>query len=99
MKSTSSPSDLWKKMLIGSCLAALLHGPATAQSPLLEKVFKPLKRNGHPPATRSDPAVEELAKNLDWLEHQLEQWGSVVPKTPDIWGDARLTKYRREVEN
>jgi hypothetical protein len=98
MKSTSSPSDLWKKMLIGSCLAALLHGPATAQSPLLEKVFKPLKRNGHPPATRSDPAVEELAKNLDWLEHQLEQWGSVVPKTPDIWGDARLTKYRREVE-
>jgi hypothetical protein len=99
MKSTSSPIDLLQKLMIGSCLAAtILPGLATAQSPFLEKVFKPLKRNGHPPATRSDPAVEELAKNLDWLEHQLEQWGSVVPKTPDIWGDARLTKYRREVE-
>jgi hypothetical protein len=83
---------------MGLLIASSTGGASYAQSPILEKMFKPLKRNGHPPVTRSDPAVEELAKNLDWLEHQLEQWGSIVPKTPDIWGDARLTKYRREVE-
>ncbi len=91
-------SQLHRILLLLCMFGPIAGGVASAQSPILEKMFKPLKRNGHPPVTHSDPAVEELAKNLDWLEHQLEQWGSIVPKTPDIWGDARLTKYRREVE-
>ncbi|MEM7474670.1 MAG: hypothetical protein AAF483_06735, partial [Planctomycetota bacterium] len=42
--------------------------------------------------------VEELAGQLDWLEHHIEIYGSVIPKQPDIWGEARLTRHRQQVE-
>lgn len=45
-----------------------------------------------------DPCVETVAREIDWLEHQIETYGTVVPKHPDIWGEARLTKHRHEYE-
>ena len=39
-----------------------------------------------------------LAENIDWLEHHIDTYGSVVAKSPDIWGEARLTKFRDEYE-
>ena len=72
--------------------------PASAAPPILEKLFRPFQRHGRVPETCIDPAVEELAANVDWLEHNIDHWGSIVAKSPDIWGEARLTKYRREVE-
>ncbi|WP_459554696.1 hypothetical protein [Lacunimicrobium album] len=42
--------------------------------------------------------VDRLATQIDKLERHLEEYGSVVPKTPDVWGEARLTKYRKVVE-
>ncbi len=53
---------------------------------------------GRRPETGRDVCVEELARNIDWLEHQLNQFGTVVAKSPDIWGQARMTAHRQEFE-
>jgi hypothetical protein len=71
---------------------------SNADQPFIAKLLGRGRDLGHAPATTQDPAIEELAANIDWLEHQIDRWGSVAPKTPDIWGEARLTKYRSEVE-
>lgn len=43
-------------------------------------------------------SVEQLAVSIDRLEKHLDQYGTVVAKDPDVWGQARLTKYRRDYE-
>ncbi len=48
--------------------------------------------------TKPTTDVDRLATQIDKLERHLEEYGSVVPKTPDVWGEARLTKYRKVVE-
>lgn len=50
------------------------------------------------PHAGCDPCVEQVGAEIDWLEHHVETFGSVVPKQPDVWGEARLTKYRQDVE-
>jgi hypothetical protein len=45
-----------------------------------------------------DPTVMALASDLDTLEHHIEWYGSVVPKVPDVWSQARLQKHREEFE-
>ena len=55
-------------------------------------------------AHRKKPKIQhhdcwsDIAKQVDWLEHQIDAYGSVVPKHPDIWGEARLTRHRHEYE-
>ena len=44
------------------------------------------------------PTMHALACDLDHLEKHIEKFGSVVAKVPDVWGQARLTKYREEFE-
>ena len=43
-------------------------------------------------------SVEMVARQLDGLQQLIEEHGSIVPKQPDIWGEARLTKHRYQVE-
>lgn len=50
------------------------------------------------PHASSDPAIEEVAKEIDYLEAIIEDYGTIVPKHPDVWGEARLTKHRQEME-
>ncbi len=50
------------------------------------------------PFARERSAVERIADRIDDLEEDLEKYGSVVAKQPDVWGEARLTKYRVEYE-
>lgn len=69
-----------------------------AAPPWVENLLHPFSRQGEKPETSEDHAVETLAANIDWLEHQIDYWGTVVAKSPDVWGEARLTKYRREIE-
>ena len=52
----------------------------------------------HQPEVPGSPIVEHTADEIDYLEHLIETYGSVVPKQPDIWGEARLTKHRHEYE-
>ncbi len=54
--------------------------------------------SGVEPATGGKSPVDCLAENIDWLEHHIDTYGSIVAKQPDIWGEARLTKYRDEYE-
>ena len=51
------------------------------------------------PATCEDDAVESLAAQIDWLEHHVDRFGSIVAKQPDVWGQSRLTRYRYEYES
>ena len=49
---------------------------------------------------RSKPktCLEKAANEVDRLERELNQTGTVVVKAPDIWGESRLTKHRQEFE-
>lgn len=69
--------------------------PPSAQGfDYLKSIFK-----GPGPVAGKDLTVERLAQEIDWLERHIEQYGSVVCKQPDIWGQARLTKHRQEFED
>lgn len=91
-----------RHLVVVLCLSSLLCAHVTQAAPPLLDWLRPStwKRNGKgiEPESCVDPAIETLAANVDWLEHHINAWGSVAPKTPDVWGEARLTKYRREVE-
>jgi|GEM_PF-575196 len=50
-----------------------------------------------PPACKDD-RVEQLADEIDWLEHHIDAFGSIVAKQPDVWGQSRLTRHRYEYE-
>jgi hypothetical protein len=80
--------------------ASLLQplAPVMAEPPIVARLSSWVKGQGRPPVTHEDKAIENLAANLDWLESHLNQWGSVTAKAPDVWGEARLTQYRLEVE-
>ncbi|MBT6155823.1 MAG: hypothetical protein HOK71_21560 [Planctomycetaceae bacterium] len=47
---------------------------------------------------RRKTSIERLAEQIDKLEHEIDEYGSVVAKQPDVWGEARLTKHRQEFE-
>jgi hypothetical protein len=84
--------------VIASTLAIGTPAVSQAQGPVLTKLTSWAKSHGKPPVTAEDKALEQLAANVDWLEHHINQWGSVTSKAPDVWGEARLTQYRDEVE-
>jgi hypothetical protein len=42
--------------------------------------------------------MHAMACDLDHLEKHIDWYGSVTAKTPDVWGQARLTSYRQETE-
>ena len=50
------------------------------------------------PPTCKDDRVEQLADEIDWLEHHIDSYGSIVAKQPDVWGQSRLTRHRYEYE-
>jgi hypothetical protein len=53
---------------------------------------------GGTPDCSRDRSVMTLAHEIDHLEHHIDRFGTIVAKTPAIWGEARLTKHRREFE-
>lgn len=66
---------------------------------VLDVVHNVKRRAGmNKPDATHVPSVERVAGEIDWLEHKVETFGTIVPKQPDVWGEARLTKYRRQVE-
>ena len=73
-------------------IVAIENLPVSAKD-LLQSLFKM-----RAPKAPADPAVEQLAEEMDWLENHIDNYGSVVPKQPDVWGQARLTKHRQEFE-
>lgn len=55
-----------------------------------------LKAFGPPPC---DGSLEHLARQIGWLEHHLDTYGSIVVKHPDVWGQSRLMRHRQEYED
>jgi hypothetical protein len=51
----------------------------------------------HPPSECAD-SIERLADEIDWLEHHVDAYGSIVAKQPDVWGQSRLLRHRHEYE-
>jgi hypothetical protein len=51
-----------------------------------------------PPKGPVGISARDLARAIELLERQIEVNGSIVVKQPDVWGQARLTKYRDEYE-
>src|SRR5262249_316641 len=45
-----------------------------------------------------NPTMMALAHDLDHLEDHIEKDGSATIKVPDVRGQARVTKYREEIE-
>lgn len=69
-------------------------------------LYKPFKLLAEPfqaahrekPATCQDDSIEELARQIDWLEHYIDKYGTIVAKHPDVWGQSRLMRHRYEYE-
>ncbi len=93
---TGTRTATWSSLVLLLLHSTLL--PAYADGPLWDAIKRLGPRQGHPPKTSGDHALEELASNIDWLEHEIDSWGTIVPKTPDVWGEARLTQHKYEVE-
>lgn len=96
----------WKAHVVCLMLASMVLQTLAATPASADHFFGRLWRleyekwyHGEPPETMcQDDAVEELAKNIDWLEHHIDKYGSIVAKQPDVWGEARMTKHRDEYE-
>ena len=81
--------------------AFLAAGPVRAGD-----IYKPFKLLVQPleamhrekPATCKDCSIEQLADQIDWLEHHIDTYGSIVAKHPDVWGESRLMRHRYEYE-
>lgn len=78
----------------------LLNTSASADHLLgrVARLWEETQYHGTEPATGAATSVECLAEQIDWLEHHIDTYGSIVAKQPDIWGEARLTKHRDEYE-
>ena len=92
----------WGALVAAAVGWSLPLGPAAAGE-VLDKVFRGLAApakavHRKPPATGVDCAVEQLASEIDWLEHHIDRYGSIVAKHPDVWGQSRLTRHRAEYE-
>ncbi len=48
---------------------------------------------------RSQTTVEKLAAKIDELQRNIDHYGTVVAKTPDVWGQSRLMQHRVDFEN
>lgn len=90
-------------LTVAAVVAALLAPPRHAAGADFAQVWRgitaPVRAmHREKPATCEDDAVESLAAQIDWLEHHVDRFGSIVAKQPDVWGQSRLTRYRYEYE-
>jgi hypothetical protein len=78
----------WPAAAVGMLLIPLLSPAATAQWGWF---------GGQRAGAAVEPGVQ-AAKRLDRLEVDLQQAGSLGLQQPSVWGEARLTSHRQEVE-
>lgn len=94
----------WVRGLLAFALLGL--GLMTSGSVLAGDLYQPFKLLAQPfeakhrekPITGEDCSIEQLADQIDWLEHYVDTYGSIVAKHPDVWGESRLMRHRDEYE-
>ncbi len=42
--------------------------------------------------------IDHLAKKIDHVQKQLDDFGTIVAKSPDVWGESRLLQHREQFE-
>ena len=86
--------------LILALAGSLVAAPANAEFPRLFRSLTTPFRAAHrdAPPLPAEPCLDELAREVLWLEHHLDHYGSIVAKAPDVWGQNRLTRHRAEYE-
>jgi hypothetical protein len=66
---------------------------------VFEGLVAPFKAaHRQPPKTCQDEVFERINGEIDWLEHEIDAYGSIVAKQPDVWGQSRLMRHRHEYE-
>ncbi|MFM8414657.1 MAG: hypothetical protein ACKOCX_08025 [Planctomycetota bacterium] len=87
--------------LLAAALALLVSAPAPAEFPRFFRGLASPLRAAHrdAPPLPDDPCLDELTREVLWLEHHLDHYGSIVAKAPDVWGQNRLTRHRAEYED
>ncbi len=97
----------WNSKVLGivaaSVACTMSLTPSAIQAGDFYKPFRFLKQpfeaaHREKPATEKDNSIEQLANEIDWLEHHIDKYGSIVAKHPDIWGQSRLMRHRYEYE-
>ena len=87
----------WKRCLIWVSAALVLIAPvACFRSAYFERAETGddfVMETGRP------VSVTRVAAEIDALEKHIEWYGSIVPKRPDVWGQARLMAHRFEFED
>jgi hypothetical protein len=94
----ASRSWLWVVFTVSAGLAA---SPAAAEFPRFFRGLAAPFRAAHrdAPPLPVDPCLDNLAGEVAWLEHHVNHYGSIVAKSPDVWGQNRLTRHRAEYED
>ncbi|MFM7206377.1 MAG: hypothetical protein ACKO4T_06900 [Planctomycetaceae bacterium] len=89
-----------RRLLLAAALAATaVPAPAREFGQLWRTLVAPLQAaHRQPPPPGGDPCLEDLARQIAWLEHHLARYGTIVAKQPDVWGQGRLTRARMEYE-
>ena len=83
-----------------SALGAAVPGRAGDLGRFVRGLAQPFKvAHRERPQAGCDDQVERLAAEIDWLEHHIDAYGSIVAKQPDVWGQSRLTRHRDEYED
>lgn len=59
----------------------------------------PSSAGGFPRVLRMRTPIEKLAHKIDELQEDIDRFGTVVAKQPDVWGEARLTAHRAQYED
>jgi hypothetical protein len=87
-----------------TCIVIGMPSLAPAQA---WKIFRPISApvkftadviHREKPHSPKDGVVEQLANEIDWLEHHIDSYGTIVAKHPDVWGESRLMRHRQEYE-
>src|SRR5262249_37732290 len=85
---------MWRRLIPCLCapfviLGVLLVSPEQGRG----GIFDHLHGNQGP------PTLTEVARMIDRIQEPLLDQGTVVVKQPDIWSQARMTKFRKEFED
>jgi hypothetical protein len=88
---SSKPSRVMIGLVISSLIASSCQQMDLIDGPMADG-------NESEAVPLAPPTVEDLATDLDSLEHNIERYGSIVAEQPSVWGQARLTMYREEFE-
>ncbi|WP_435020802.1 hypothetical protein TA3x_002028 [Tundrisphaera sp. TA3] len=54
---------------------------------------------GHMRGEPAPPTLSQVARMIDEIQSNILDQGTVVVKQPDVWSQARMTKFRREFED